>query len=187
MASFSATEFAKIQQEEEPAAQHLASILIERYNPSSVIDAGCANGLYLKPFLDRRIDVLGYELSGEAFANAQIPNHRILIRDLSEPLQIKKADLAICLEVMEHIPEEDAGSVLDNLCQMADTIIFSAAIPGQGGHGHINCQYKEYWLALFTQRGFHLSLIETQDILDKLVKGSYMGWLKQNLMVMKRA
>ena len=62
------------------------------------------------------------------------------------------ADLAICLEVAEHLPAESAEPLVRGLAQ-AELVLFSAATPGQPGVGHINCQPHTYWHALFADHG----------------------------------
>ena len=65
-----------------------------------------------------------------------------------------KYDLAISIEVAEHINEEYSNLFIDNLCSAADVVLFSAAIPYQSGDGHVNCQWPSYWQQKFNQRGF---------------------------------
>jgi hypothetical protein len=66
----------------------------------------------------------------------------------------RKYDLAICLEVAEHLPVSSAGTLVDSITRASDLILFSAAIPLQTGTHHINEQWQDYWAALFDQRGF---------------------------------
>ncbi|HEY9003234.1 MAG TPA: hypothetical protein VIM89_17885, partial [Mucilaginibacter sp.] len=68
----------------------------------------------------------------------------------------KKFDLAICTEVGEHLNPASSEHLIKYLTQSAPVVIFSAAVPGQGGHGHINCQPREFWHDLFTSNGFRL-------------------------------
>lgn len=58
-------------------------------------------------------------------------------------------DLCLCLEVAEHISEARADALIEMLCNLSDRVLFSAAIPGQGGTGHINEQPAHYWAAKF--------------------------------------
>ena len=37
---------------------------------------------------------------------------------------------------------------------MSDLVLFSAAIPGQGGTNHVNEQWPEYWAAMFANNSF---------------------------------
>lgn len=50
--------------------------------------------------------------------------------DLTKPLHLnRRFDLALSLEVAEHLPKKSAEIFVDTLCKLSDTIIFSAAIP----------------------------------------------------------
>ena len=63
----------------------------------------------------------------------------------------KKYDLAICLEVAEHISEKNSYILLNNLTNASDVVLFSAAIPLQGGTNHINENYPTYWIKKFSK------------------------------------
>jgi hypothetical protein len=60
------------------------------------------------------------------------------------------------LEVAEHIHPEAAAIFVDSLVRLAPVILFSAAIPGQGGVNHVNEQWSEYWVERFEQRGYEV-------------------------------
>jgi hypothetical protein len=59
------------------------------------------------------------------------------------------------MEVAEHLKAENAEALVDFLIGLAPDILFSAAIPGQGGRNHINERWQSYWVSLFEKRGFH--------------------------------
>jgi hypothetical protein len=63
----------------------------------------------------------------------------------------------VSLEVAEHLPESRAASFVADLCRLAPVVLFSAAIPGQGGTGHVNEQWPGYWADLFGARGYSVS------------------------------
>lgn len=65
-----------------------------------------------------------------------------------------KFDLAICLEVGEHLNPDRADFLVSLLCNSSDTVLFSAAIPFQGGTGHINEQWQSWWAEKFYDNGF---------------------------------
>ena len=68
----------------------------------------------------------------------------------------RKFDLAICLEVAEHLPESSAEGLIQSIVKHADVIMFSAALPGQGGQNHINEQWPHYWQALFEKYDYEM-------------------------------
>jgi len=71
--------------------------------------------------------------------------------------QDKHFDLAISLEVAEHLQPESSSTLIDWLTKVAPVVVFSAAVPSQGGHGHINLQPRDYWHSLFTKSSFVIS------------------------------
>lgn len=88
------------------------------------------------------------------------------------------SDLAVCVEFAEHVPPDRAEWVVDFLTRSAQNVVFSAAIPGQGGIGHVNEQWPAFWTALFIRRGFtQLDIIRPQIVNDSLVP----FWYRQNL------
>jgi hypothetical protein len=83
-----------------------------------------------------------------------IPQERFIKSDLTRLVSLPKHDLALSLEVAEHLPREAAEIFIRSLCALADVILFSAAIPSQGGTSHINEQWPDYWASLFQKQGF---------------------------------
>lgn len=123
---------------------------------SRVVDVGCGIGDYVKEFNDRKICANGIE--GSSAAKEFFVHKNIIVQDLREPIfegkPIKRYDLAFSLEVAEHIDPMSTGVYCDNLCSLSDTILISAATPGQKGHGHVNCAPRMYWIEKFKRRGY---------------------------------
>jgi hypothetical protein len=98
--------------------------------------------------------------------------------ELEESLRLnRRFDLAICLEVAEHLSGGRAASLVDDLCALSDCVLFSAAIPGQGGTNHINEQRQSYWAALFAERHFSLCDVVRPRIWNSR---AVEWWYKQN-------
>ena len=53
------------------------------------------------------------------------------------------------LEVAEHLPGECAEVFVESLINLGHVVMFSAAIPHQGGKCHLNEQWPEYWVKIF--------------------------------------
>jgi alpha-amylase/alpha-mannosidase (GH57 family) len=58
--------------------------------------------------------------------------------------------------VAEHLPAHKAETFVDNLTAHGDVILFSAAVPHQGGEHHVNEQPPEYWRKLFAAEGYEV-------------------------------
>jgi hypothetical protein len=75
--------------------------------------------------------------------------------DLTQPLALnRRFDLVVSLEVAEHLPPEAAEVFVQSLTGLGSVILFSAAIPFQGGTHHVNERWPRYWTELFAKRGF---------------------------------
>lgn len=134
---------------------HLASI----WTPQSVIDVGCGRGVWLAEWAKHGVKDLwgidGYWVKPEDMLDARIDFTQVdLTRPLPKSLDYSKFDLAMSLEVAEHLPESAADTFVDTLCKLSDAVLFSAAFIGQAGEHHVNCQLHSYWAAKFAERGY---------------------------------
>jgi SAM-dependent methyltransferase len=124
--------------------------------PASLLDLGCGNGAWARAALEFGIrDVLGVDGGDVKSGQLLIPQASYQSQLLSESLFLdRKFDVALCLEVAEHLDEADAKTLIVNLVRHADLIYFSAACPGQPGQFHLNCQWPGYWQELFNEAGY---------------------------------
>ena len=122
----------------------------------TVVDIGCGRGAWLRTFREYGSDVIaGYDGNYVDRSTLLIPQEAFTPMDLSGPLTLSGTfDLAVCLEVAEHLPQRRAEDLVKLLCRLAPAILFSAAIPGQGGTHHINEQWPHYWERYFNDLGF---------------------------------
>ena len=167
-------------------AQHIVPFIIELFRPSSVVDIGCGLGHFLKVFIDEGItDVTGIEGEWLDTSSVVIEKNLIQIKDLEKPFAAdRKFDLAMCLEVAEHISEGSAEQFIESLVTYSDVIVFSAAIPEQGGQNHINEQWIDYWHALFNKHDYKL-----YDIIRPFIWNIHdiYWWYRQNIFVCIKA
>jgi len=122
--------------------------------PKSVIDVGCAIGDYVAHFKYMGADAKGLEGSIRCLPFLKVPEDWVFIRDLRLPVRVGHYELAVCFEVLEHVEPEYADQLVENLIRMSDQILTSAAPPGAGGHYHLNCQPREYWVQKFWNLGY---------------------------------
>jgi hypothetical protein len=117
---------------------------------------GCGDGSWLAVFRKLGVEQI-FGIDGE-YVDAdllQIPKDSFHALDLTKPFKIQRTfDLAVSLEVAEHLPPESAASFVDSLARLAPLVLFSAAIPFQGGANHLNEQWPDYWVRLFQQHGY---------------------------------
>lgn len=138
------------------SANVIIPIILEYYHPTSVVDVGCGIGAWLAAVRDQGInDILGVDGQWVPLDKLAIPLHDFTVADLRKKFNMtRRYDLAISLEVAEHLPEESAEQFVSSLTSLAPVVLFSAAIPHQGGPGHVNEQWPEYWAKMFEQHGY---------------------------------
>mgnify|MGYP000099942162 FL=1 len=126
------------------------------YQPESVVDFGCGLGHWLSVCLDKGIkEIRGYDGHYVDADALKIPHEFFERHNLEAPLVIKrKYDLALTIEVAEHLPEDKADSFIQSLTDSADVVLFSAAAPYQGGINHFNENSPAYWTRIFNKKGF---------------------------------
>lgn len=138
------------------AARVIVPFIIETLQPKSVIDVGCGTGAWLYWFERYGIqDYVGVDGEYVVRSNLMISEEKFVEHDLTRPLMFDRTfDLAICLEVAEHLPENCAERLVDDLTRLSHQILFSAAIPFQGGTHHIHERWQSYWIDKFHKRDY---------------------------------
>jgi len=156
--------------------------LIKALNPQSVIDVGCGIGTFLNVFEKAGItDIMG--LDGKWVDREKLSKNISLEKfqeiDLEKEISLdRKYDMAICLEVLEHVKNSFADVAVKSLTKLSDIIVFSAAIPGQGGQNHINEQWFEYWEIKFKKYNYSF-----HDVFRPIFwnNPNLAWWYKQNM------
>jgi SAM-dependent methyltransferase len=137
------------------SARAVVPIVLNLLSPKSVVDFGCGRGTWLKAWLENGVETaLG--LDGDYVDRDKLLIDRDQFRavDLRAPVRLdRRFDLAMCLEVAEHLPARSARALVGSLAAAAPAVLFSAALPGQGGVDHVNEQWPPYWERLFAEQG----------------------------------
>ncbi|MDR3292467.1 MAG: class I SAM-dependent methyltransferase, partial [Methanobrevibacter sp.] len=146
------------------SSKEILPLIMNLIEPNTVIDVGCGVGTWLSTFESLGVKkILGIDgdhvnreklyINKDNFLVANLENiHGIREKDN----QINKFDLAMSLEVAEHLSENVAHDFIEYLTSKSDIVLFSAAVPGQGGTHHINEQWPEYWIKIFKENGFEV-------------------------------
>jgi len=148
---------------------------------SSVCDVGCGAGTWLRALREMGVDdVLGLD-GAYAKPSLQVPSELFTAQDLTRPFTLdRRFDLAISLEVAEHLPPDRAAGFVQDLTRIAPAVLFSAAIPGQGGTYHLNERWQDYWVAEFAKHDYALHDVIRPRIWDQ---PEVELWYRQNTLL----
>lgn len=168
------------------SAGKIVPLLVDMLRPKSVVDVGCGVGIWLSVFRKSGVeDVCGVDGTWVPLENLTIPKQLFVLGELNCPRQTvaelgRKFDLALCLEVAEHLSPKSADELVDALVSLADLVCFSAAIPQQGGFQHINEQWQSYWATKFNAHGYRaFDVVRPRIGGDKSIQPYY----RQNIVV----
>lgn len=153
--------------------------------PQSAVDFGCGLGAWLKALQENGVSsVLGVDGNYVDRRRLQISESVFKVADLErDPPRVEPFDLALCIEVAEHLPEGAARLLVERVAEAAPVVLFSAAVPGQGGTHHVNEKWPSYWAKHFAELGFRMTdPIRPQILGDRRVE----WWYRQNLVVFVR-
>jgi SAM-dependent methyltransferase len=165
------------------SARVVLPVVFELLRPGSLLDVGCGLGTWLSVAQDLGVpQVFGLDGDYVDRIRLEIDSGDFLAADLNEPLPSAPGavDMALCLEVAEHLESDAADRLVRELCERADVVVFSAATPGQLGTGHINLRPQSSWVEVFKGCGY-----EVFDIVRPRLWGDdrVESWYRQNLLI----
>jgi SAM-dependent methyltransferase len=162
------------------SALEVLPFIFNMYKPSSVVDVGCGLGNWLHVARELGVPkVAGIDTDHFDSVKRGLSSSEYFCHDLNKPLvNFEKFDLVICLEVAEHLAAESAENLIKTLTGLGEIILFSAAIPGQGGQDHLNEQWPDYWQQKFyTQDYIFLDCLRPRIWNNSNIK----FWYRQNI------
>ncbi len=154
--SYSTRFFDEMEEGNLSSARTIIPHVMRLVNPGSVIDIGCGEGLWLKVFSETGVaEIQGIDGDWVLPERLQFPSEFFSVMDLKQPVSLDKTyNLAVCLEVAEHLPDSVADTLIESLTRAAPIVLFSAAVPLQGGSHHVNEQWPAYWEEKFRALGY---------------------------------
>lgn len=176
--------YAERRRHTEHAARAILKALPEGLNRNRIADIGCGTGTFLATALDTGSSY-AFGMEGDWVRPDMLDSPDIVFTpgDLEQRFAGPSVDLVLSLEVAEHLTPGRAESFVADLTAMAPAVLFSAAIPGQGGVGHVNEQWQSYWAGLFAAQGYGAhDVIRPKLWTDEAVP----AWYRQNAVLYLR-
>jgi SAM-dependent methyltransferase len=168
------------------SAEIILPLVLDITHPRSVVDVGCGDGSWLavcrKLGVEEILGIDGDYIDREIL---QIPQEHFQAADLTKPIGVGRVfDLVISLEVAEHLPASSSSVFVESLTGLGPLVLFSAAIPLQGGNHHINEQWLDKWAVLFREHDYL-----PVDCIRKHVwqNDAVEWWYAQNMLLFARA
>jgi SAM-dependent methyltransferase len=182
MYSYDSKFFATADRSAAYSADAIIELLVRSLPIKSVLDLGCGQGLWPAKWLAHGVqEVVGVDGPYVDVARLYIPQTAFVPYDLATPLSLDRHfDLVQSLEVAEHLDAKAADGFVDNLVRHGGLVLFSAAIPGQGGERHVNEQPLDYWRSKFLAHGY-----EAFDYIRPLIEnnGKISYWYRNNVLL----
>jgi len=164
------------------SARRVLPPLLDRFGARSLIEIGCGQGHWsLAASCHGISDLLAIDGPWNDRQALLIAPQAYRAAQLEQPLELgRRFDIAVCLEVAEHVAPFGANMLVRSLIDASDVVLFGAAIPLQGGHGHINEQWPSYWRRLFAVHGYQpFDLVRPAHWNDREIH----YWYRQNCFV----
>jgi 2-polyprenyl-3-methyl-5-hydroxy-6-metoxy-1,4-benzoquinol methylase len=132
----------------------IADRIVTDIAPGTVLDAGCAMGMLVEALRERGVDARGIDISSYAIERvSESVKPYCRQGSIAEPFS-DRFDLIVCIEVVEHMPADEADRALANFCAHADDVLFSSSPNDHREPTHVNVRPVEDWAERFAKHGF---------------------------------
>ena len=141
----------------------IADQLVRSLKPRTMLDVGCAIGFLVEALWRRGVRAYGIDLS--EYAIHQVPENLkgfCAVKSVLEPLPESfplTYDLITCIEVLEHLSQNEGQIAVKNMASKTRCILFSSTpLDDLDEPTHVNVRPVIYWLQSFAEVGFYPDL-----------------------------
>lgn len=135
----------------ERSARRVLPAVLEATGARSVVDVGCGVAAWAGVAVEHGCAAVGVD--AHVPREEVAPGVELRRAYLGHGFDCEGFDLAICLEVAEHVEERASRAIVAGLCR-APFVLFGGAHPGQGGVDHVNEQWATWWARHFEACGY---------------------------------
>lgn len=153
--------------------ERIAREYIKQCRPkkAKIIDFGAGTGRASLYFHKRGWDVSMIDIADNCLDEEvqQELGHRLLVANLWQPLDLPKAEEGFCTDVMEHIPLEHVGQVIENCMRLCDRVFFHICLREDhfgkelDEHLHLTVRPFVWWRDLISQYG---KITDGRDLIE---------------------
>lgn len=140
------------------SAKTLLGYLFGLHAPGSVVDVGCGQGTWLAACEQLGVQDLtgvdGHWVDANKLMSKTMHFKQVDLNKAASAQLGRRFDLAMSLEVAEHLEPETSASFVTFLTSLSDAVLFGAAFCWQPGDGHINNRLHSFWGNLFQAQGY---------------------------------
>ncbi len=134
----------------------IAQRIVSEISPETVLDAGCAKGFLVEGLRNAGVQAWGIDISQYAIENVHDTiKPYCKVASITDPFPQEHYDLIVSIEVLEHMPPQEADAAIRNLCNHTNQILFSSTPFDYKEVTHVNVQAPEYWAGIFAKNGFY--------------------------------
>lgn len=145
--------------------------LLRKCGAKTVLDAGCGSGKLMRALIEEcgnEFSVHGFDIAENCLDPYfdEIKNDILTVGVLWNKEDFNKEyDAIICCDVLEHIPTEKVGLVLENFCRCTKLLCYLSIALQQDYFGpkiigkplHLTVKEPDWWLLEIEKAGFNIS------------------------------
>lgn len=132
-----------------------ADRIVKEIAPKKTLDVGCAKGFLVEALRDRGVLAYGIDLSEYAVSKVREDIRQYCKAKSVLELAGETYDLITCIEVLEHLPQEQVPLAVKRLCEASDDILFSSTPFDYAEESHLAVHVPSYWAEQFAYHGFY--------------------------------